>query len=64
MDAICAEIFSSKFGGIGLDGGDIWVDEDDFVTFGFERFDCLRAGVVEFSRFADFERAGTEEEDF
>ena len=48
---------------VGHDGGRIGVDEDDAVAFLAEGLAGLRAGVIEFARLADDDRAGADDED-
>src|SRR5262249_29306328 len=50
--------------GVGHDGGGVGIDEDDGVALFAEGFAGLRAAVVEFTRLADDNRAGADEEDF
>ena len=47
----------------GLDGGDVWVDEDGVDAFLLERLDGLRARVVKLTRLADREAARAQDED-
>ena len=39
--------------GIGLDGGDIGIDQDGAAALFFQSFDRLRARIIEFARLAD-----------
>ena len=48
--------------GVRLDGGDIGIEEDGFNFFFFQRFDRLRAGIVEFAGLAYFKTAGSDNE--
>ena len=48
---------------VGHDGGRIGVDEDDAVAFLLERLAGLGAGIIEFARLADDDRAGADDED-
>jgi hypothetical protein len=44
---------------VGLDGGDVGVDQDGLNPLLFERHDGLRAGIIELTGLADFQPAGT-----
>ena len=54
----------SAISGIGHDRGRIGVDQDDLVTLFAEGFARLRAGIIEFARLPDDDRAGADEQDF
>lgn len=47
----------------GLNGSDVWVDQDGLDARLLERLDGLRAGVVEFTGLADGETTGADEDD-
>ena len=47
-----------------LNRGDVGIDEHRLDAFFAQRFEGLRAGVVKFAGFADFQCAGTEEQNF
>ena len=49
---------------VGHDGGRVGVHQHDFVPFFAQRFAGLRAGIVEFARLADDDRAGADDQNF